>query len=71
MPGQLGNQAMQLWGQSLMTGRTFAFFLFSLSFLSALTQVKKKMEEKTTESKQTGLQAGTWKVCIGKADPVV
>lgn len=34
MPGQLGNQAMQLWGQSLMTGRTFAFFLFSLLLVS-------------------------------------
>ena len=34
MPGQLGNQTMQLWGQSLVTRRTFAFFLFSLLLVS-------------------------------------
>ncbi|KAI4581214.1 hypothetical protein MJG53_010756 [Ovis ammon polii x Ovis aries] len=45
----------------------FSLIPSQLCQMHALTQVKKKkMEEKTTESrKQTGLQAGTWKVCIG------
>uniref|UniRef100_A0AC11D8V1 Transcobalamin 1 n=1 Tax=Ovis aries TaxID=9940 RepID=A0AC11D8V1_SHEEP len=43
----------------------FSLIPSQLCQMHALTQVKKKMEEKTTESrKQTGLQAGTWKVCI-------
>lgn len=63
MPGQLGNQAMQLWGQSLMTGRTFASF----SLLVSITPG----EEEEDGGEDYWIQKADWVgmglegVCIG------